>query len=184
MSGSGTGDLMDAILAALPADDADEAEDDLPRITIVGRPNVGKSSLTNALLGTERNIVTSIAGTTRDSIHTRYNKFGMDFYLVDTAGMRKKGKTMEDLEFYSVMRSIRAIEQSDVCVLMLDAQQGLESQDLNIHNLIVRNRKVRDRGEQVGPRGEGQQHDEGVDRVPEKNGSPRSTTFRSSSPRC
>ena len=133
MSGSGTGDLMDAILAALPADDADEAEDDLPRITIVGRPNVGKSSLTNALLGTERNIVTSIAGTTRDSIHTRYNKFGMDFYLVDTAGMR--------LEFYSVMRSIRAIEQSDVCVLMLDAQQGLESQDLNIHNLIVRNRK-------------------------------------------
>ena len=141
MSGSGTGDLMDAILAALPADDADEAEDDLPRITIVGRPNVGKSSLTNALLGTERNIVTSIAGTTRDSIHTRYNKFGMDFYLVDTAGMRKKGKTMEDLEFYSVMRSIRAIEQSDVCVLMLDAQQGLESQDLNIHNLIVRNRK-------------------------------------------
>ena len=110
-------------------------------VAIVGRPNVGKSSLTNALLGTERNIVTSIAGTTRDSIHTRYNKFGMDFYLVDTAGMRKKGKTMEDLEFYSVMRSIRAIEQSDVCVLMLDAQQGLESQDLNIHNLIVRNRK-------------------------------------------
>ena len=141
MSGSGTGDLMDAILEALPADAAAETEEDLPRITIVGRPNVGKSSLTNALLGTERNIVTSIAGTTRDSIHTRYNKFGMDFYLVDTAGMRKKGKTMEDLEFYSVMRSIRAIEQSDVCILMLDAQQGLESQDLNIHNLIVRNRK-------------------------------------------
>ena len=107
----------------------------------VGRPNVGKSSMTNALLGEERNIVTSIAGTTRDSIHTRYNKFGMDFYLVDTAGMRKKGKAMEDLEFYSVMRSIRAIENSDVCILMLDAQQGLESQDLNIHNLIVRNRK-------------------------------------------
>ena len=97
--------------------------------------------MTNALLGEERNIVTSIAGTTRDSIHTRYNKFGMDFYLVDTAGMRKKGKAMEDLEFYSVMRSIRAIENSDVCILMLDAQQGLESQDLNIHNLIVRNRK-------------------------------------------
>ena len=141
MSGSGTGDLMDAILAALPANAQSELEDDLPHITVVGRPNVGKSSLTNALLGEERNIVTSIAGTTRDSIHTRYNKFGMDFYLVDTAGMRKKGKTMEDLEFYSVMRSIRAIEESDVCILMLDAQQGLESQDLNIHNLIVRNRK-------------------------------------------
>ncbi len=141
MSGSGTGDLMDEILKHLPEDCQAEELDDLPRITIVGRPNVGKSSLTNALLGTDRNIVTNIAGTTRDSIHTRYNKFGMDFYLVDTAGMRKKGKTMEDLEFYSVMRSIRAIEASDVCILMLDAQQGLESQDLNIHNLIVRNRK-------------------------------------------
>ncbi len=141
MSGSGTGELMDAILEALPADAQAEEEDNLPRITIVGRPNVGKSSLTNALLGEERNIVTSIAGTTRDSIHTRYNKYGMDFYLVDTAGMRKRGKTMEDLEFYSVMRSIRAIENSDVCILMLDAQQGLEQQDLNIHNLIVRNRK-------------------------------------------
>ena len=141
MSGSGTGDLMDEILKHLPEDCSAEEMEDLPRITIVGRPNVGKSSLTNALLGTDRNIVTNIAGTTRDSIHTRYNKFGMDFYLVDTAGMRKKGKTMEDLEFYSVMRSIRAIEASDVCVLMIDAQQGLESQDLNIHNLIVRNRK-------------------------------------------
>ena len=141
MSGSGTGDLMDAILAALPKDTQAEQQDDLPRITIVGRPNVGKSSMTNALLGEERNIVTDIAGTTRDSIHTRYNKYGMDFYLVDTAGMRKKGREMEDLEFYSVMRSIRAIENSDVCILMLDAQQGLESQDLNIHNLIVRNRK-------------------------------------------
>ena len=141
MSGSGTGDLMDAILEALPAETSAQYEDDLPRITIVGRPNVGKSSLTNALLGVERNIVTPVAGTTRDSIHTRYNKFGMDFYLVDTAGMRKKGKVTEDLEFYSVMRSIRAIENSDVCVLMLDAEQGLESQDLNIHNLIVRNRK-------------------------------------------
>ncbi|MEG0789871.1 MAG: ribosome biogenesis GTPase Der [Alistipes sp.] len=141
MSGSGTGELMDAIVTALPEDTGEDTEEDLPRITIVGRPNVGKSSLTNALLGQERNIVTAIAGTTRDSIHTRYNKFGMDFYLVDTAGMRKKGKTMEDLEFYSVMRSIRAIENSDVCILMLDAQQGLESQDLNIHNLIVRNRK-------------------------------------------
>ena len=141
MSGSGTGDLMDAILAALPEDARAEQEEELPRITIVGRPNVGKSSMTNALLGEERNIVTDIAGTTRDSIHARYNKYGMDFYLVDTAGMRKKGREMEDLEFYSVMRSIRAIENSDVCILMLDAQQGLESQDLNIHNLIVRNRK-------------------------------------------
>lgn len=141
MSGSGTGDMMDAILAALPEDTTAEYDADLPRIAIVGRPNVGKSSMTNALLGRERNIVTSVAGTTRDSIHTRYNMFGMDFYLIDTAGMRKKGKTMEDLEFYSVMRSIRAIEESDVCILMLDAQQGLESQDLNIHNLIVRNRK-------------------------------------------
>ncbi|MBR6662408.1 MAG: ribosome biogenesis GTPase Der, partial [Alistipes sp.] len=141
MSGNGTGALMDEILKLLPEDTKAEEFDDLPRITIVGRPNVGKSSLTNALLGEERNIVTNIAGTTRDSIHTRYNKYGMDFYLVDTAGMRKKGKEMEDLEFYSVMRSIRAIENSDVCILMLDAQQGLESQDLNIHNLIVRNRK-------------------------------------------
>ncbi len=141
MSGSGTGDLMDDILAALPEDTTALYEEELPRITIVGRPNVGKSSLTNALLGQERNIVTDIAGTTRDSIHTRYNKYGMDFYLVDTAGMRKKGKVTEDLEFYSVMRSIRAIENSDVCILMLDAQQGIEQQDLNIHNLIVRNRK-------------------------------------------
>ena len=141
MSGSGTGDMMDAILANLPEDTQAEYDASLPRITIVGRPNVGKSSMTNALLGKERNIVTNVAGTTRDSIHTRYNMYGMDFYLVDTAGMRKKGKVTEDLEFYSVMRSIRAIENSDVCVLMLDAEQGIESQDLNIHNLIVRNRK-------------------------------------------
>ena len=141
MSGSGTGDMMDAILANLPEDTSAEYDASLPRITIVGRPNVGKSSMTNALLGQERNIVTNVAGTTRDSIHTRYNMYGMDFYLVDTAGMRKKGKVTEDLEFYSVMRSIRAIENSDVCVLMLDAEQGIESQDLNSHNLIVRNRK-------------------------------------------
>lgn len=141
ISGSGTGDLMDAILEALPADSTVLTEKDLPKITIVGRPNVGKSSLTNALLGSERNIVTPVAGTTRDSIHTRYNKYGMDFYLIDTAGLRKKGKVTEDLEFYSVMRSIRAIENSDVCVLMLDASQGVESQDLNIFNLIVRNKK-------------------------------------------
>ena len=141
MSGSGTGDLMDAIVAALPPDERDGGEEELPRITIVGRPNVGKSSMTNALLGQERNIVTPVAGTTRDSIHTRYNKYGMDFYLIDTAGLRKKGKVTEDLEFYSVMRSIRAIESSDVCILMLDASQGVEPQDLNIFNLIVRNRK-------------------------------------------
>ena len=142
MSGSGTGELMDAILEALPREERPaEQEEELPRITVVGRPNVGKSSLTNALLGEERNIVTPVAGTTRDSVHTRYNKFGMDFYLVDTAGMRKKGKVTEDLEFYSVMRSIRAIENSDVCILMLDASQGIESQDMNIFNLAVRNRK-------------------------------------------
>ena len=141
--GHGTGDLLDAVVEELRRVEvpADEEEEPSINVAIIGRPNAGKSSLTNALLGEERNIVTSIAGTTRDSIYTRYNKFGMDFYLVDTAGMRKKGKAMEDLEFYSVMRSIRAIENSDVCILMLDAQQGLESQDLNIHNLIVRNRK-------------------------------------------
>ena len=140
--GNGTGDLLDEVVNELrKVEVVPEEEVEAINVAIIGRPNAGKSSLTNALLGEERNIVTSIAGTTRDSIHTRYNKFGMDFYLVDTAGMRKKGKAMEDLEFYSVMRSIRAIENSDVCILMLDAQQGLESQDLNIHNLIVRNRK-------------------------------------------
>lgn len=141
MSGSGTGDLMDEVVKALPEDTVVEDEEHLPRITIIGRPNVGKSSLTNALLDTERNIVTPVAGTTRDSIHTRYNKFGMDFYLIDTAGLRKKGKVTEDLEFYSVMRSIRSIESSDVCVLMLDASQGIESQDMNIFGLVVRNKK-------------------------------------------
>ncbi|MCL2561486.1 MAG: ribosome biogenesis GTPase Der [Rikenellaceae bacterium] len=141
MSGTGTGELMDALVAALPANARAEEDDNLPRITIVGRPNVGKSSLTNALLGEERNIVTPVAGTTRDAIDTRYNKFGMEFYLVDTAGLRKKGKVTEDLEFYSVMRSIRAIENSDVCILMLDATQGIESQDMNIFSLIVRNKK-------------------------------------------
>lgn len=141
MSGSGTGDLLDAVLAALPEDAKAEQFDDLPRITVVGRPNVGKSSLANALLGEERNIVTPMAGTTRDSIYTRYNKYGMDFYLVDTAGMRKKGKTMDDIEFYSVMRSIRSIEGADVCILMLDAQQGIEAQDMNIFRLIERNKK-------------------------------------------
>ncbi len=141
MSGSGTGELLDAVVAALPPDSQAEEADELPKFTIVGRPNVGKSSLTNALLDSERNIVTPIAGTTRDSILTRYNKFGMDFYLIDTAGLRKKTKVNEDLEFFSVLRSIRSIESSDVCILMLDATQGIESQDMNIFSLIVRNKK-------------------------------------------
>lgn len=141
-NGSGTGDLLDEIVRQLPdTPSTDDDHPDLPHITIVGRPNVGKSSLTNALLGIERNIVTPVAGTTRDSIATYYNKFGHEFMLVDTAGMRRKTKVHEDLEFYSVMRSIRAIEHSDVCILMVDAQTGLESQDMNIFNLIVRNLK-------------------------------------------
>ena len=141
LTGSGTGDLLDTIVSRLPGDRQSEADDELPRIAIVGRPNVGKSSLTNALIGEERNIVTDIAGTTRDSIHTRYNKFGFDFYLVDTAGIRKKNKVSEDLEFYSVMRSIRAIENSDVCILLIDAERGIEAQDMNIFQLIQRNEK-------------------------------------------
>ncbi len=141
MSGTGTGELLDAVVAALPEDEKKAEDDGLPRITIVGRPNVGKSSMTNALLGEERNIVTPVAGTTRDSINTKYNKFGMEFHLIDTAGLRKKGKVTEDLEFYSVMRSIRAIEYSDVCILMLDATAGVESQDMNIFQLIARNKK-------------------------------------------
>lgn len=141
INGSGTGEVMDAVVAALPEDSKSELPDDLPKFAVVGRPNVGKSSLTNALLGIERNIVTPIAGTTRDSILSRYNKFGMDFYLIDTAGLRKKTKVTEDLEFYSVLRSVRSIETSDVCILMIDATTGIESQDLNIFNLIVRNKK-------------------------------------------
>lgn len=141
MSGFGTGDLLDDVVASLPKDENMVEEEDVPKIAIVGRPNVGKSSLTNALLGIERNIVTPISGTTRDSILSRYNKFGQDFFLIDTAGLRKKGKVHEDIEFYSVMRSIRTIESSDVCILMLDASQGVEAQDLNIFNLIVRNKK-------------------------------------------
>ncbi len=141
INGSGTGEVMDAVVAALPEDSKSELPDDLPKFAVIGRPNVGKSSLTNALLGTERNIVTPIAGTTRDSILSRYNKFGMDFYLIDTAGLRKKTKVTEDLEFYSVLRSVRAIETSDVCILMIDATTGIESQDLNIFNLVVRNKK-------------------------------------------
>ena len=141
-NGGGTGDLLDAVVKQLPEDDgtADE-HPELPHITVVGRPNVGKSSLTNALLGKERNIVTPIAGTTRDSIAEHYNRFGHEFMLVDTAGMRKRSKVHEDLEFYSVMRSIRAIEHSDVCILMIDATLGMEAQDMSIFNLIQKNRK-------------------------------------------
>ena len=116
-------------------------EDEIPRFAVVGRPNAGKSSLINAFIGEDRNIVTEIAGTTRDSIYTRYNKFGFDFYLVDTAGIRRKNKVTEDLEFYSVMRSIRSIENSDVCILMIDATRGIEAQDMNIFQLIQRNNK-------------------------------------------
>jgi GTP-binding protein len=141
MSGSGTGDMMDLIVTHLKKDNEEILEEDIPRFAVVGRPNAGKSSLINAFIGEERNIVTEIAGTTRDSIYTRYNKFGFDFYLVDTAGIRKKNKVNEDLEYYSVVRSIRAIENSDVCILMLDATRGIESQDLNIFSLIQRNSK-------------------------------------------
>ncbi len=141
-NGSGTGELLDAVSAALPEEtQTPDPYAGLPRITIVGKPNVGKSSLTNALLGEDRNIVTPVAGTTRDSIETHYNKYGFEFMLVDTAGIRRKAKVHEDLEFYSVMRSIRAIENSDICILMIDATSGMEAQDLNIFNLIIRNRK-------------------------------------------
>lgn len=141
VSGSGTGDLMDAIIAHLPKDEGALNDVDIPKIAIVGRPNVGKSSFVNALLGEERNIVTSVAGTTRDSIHTRFTKFGYDFWLIDTAGMRRKAKVHEDLEFYSVMRTINAIENCDVCVLMLDAELGVEAQDLSILSIVEKNRK-------------------------------------------
>ena len=141
LTGSGTGDLLDMVIEKLPAPTPDQEEEEIPRFAVVGRPNVGKSSIVNAFIGEDRNIVTDIAGTTRDSIYTRYTKFGFDFYLVDTAGIRKKGKVNEDLEFYSVMRSIRSIENSDVCILMLDATRGIESQDLNIYSLVQRNQK-------------------------------------------
>ncbi len=141
ISGSGTGDLLDEIVSKFTKDETDDTEPDIPRFAVVGRPNAGKSSIINAFIGEERNIVTDIAGTTRDSIYTRYNKFGFDFYLVDTAGIRKKGKVTEDLEYYSVIRSIRAIENSDVCILMIDATRGIEGQDLNIFSLIQKNRK-------------------------------------------
>ncbi|MBI9059070.1 MAG: ribosome biogenesis GTPase Der [Labilibaculum sp.] len=140
VNGSGTGDLLDAVVGDFdPTVEVDDG--DIPRIAFVGRPNVGKSSTVNALVGIDRNIVTDVAGTTRDSIHTRFQKFGHDFIMVDTAGVRKKPKVNEDLEFYSVMRSIRTIESSDVCVLILDATRGVEAQDLSVFDLIIKNRK-------------------------------------------
>ena len=141
LNGSYTGDLLDQIVKTLPSDKSFNPEDDLPRIAVTGRPNVGKSSLINAFIGEERHIVTEIAGTTRDSIYTKYNKFGLNFYLVDTAGIRKKGKVNEDIEYYSVIRSIRAIENADVCILMIDATRGIEGQDLNIFSIIQKNKK-------------------------------------------
>ena len=142
VSGYGTGDLLDEIVKKLPEPTNDEENlDEIPKFTIVGRPNAGKSSLINAFIGEDRHIVTDIAGTTRDSIYTRYNKYGFDFYLVDTAGIRKKQKVNEDIEYYSVIRSIRAIEASDVCILMIDATRGIEAQDANIFSLIQRNKK-------------------------------------------
>ncbi|MGM9827270.1 MAG: ribosome biogenesis GTPase Der [Muribaculaceae bacterium] len=143
INGYGTGDLLDEVVKELPVKDADEEEqlEDIPRFAIVGRPNAGKSSLINAFIGQDRHIVTDIAGTTRDSIYTRYSKFGFDFYLVDTAGIRKKNKVNDDIEYYSVIRSIRAIEASDVCILMIDGTRGIEAQDVNIFSLIQRNKK-------------------------------------------
>jgi GTP-binding protein len=141
INGSCTGDLLDKIIELLPKEKEEDWNETLPRIAVIGRPNAGKSSLINAFIGEERHIVTEIAGTTRDSIYTIYNKFGLNFYLVDTAGIRKKGKVNEDLEYYSVIRSIRAIENSDVCILMLDATRGIESQDLNIFSLVQKNKK-------------------------------------------
>ncbi len=142
INGSGTGELLDKVLEMFPKQQDEEDDENIPKFAIVGRPNVGKSSLVNALVGTERNIVTPISGTTRDSIHTRFNKFGHDFILTDTAGLRKKGKVKENIEFYSVMRSIRTIEDSDVALLLLDATRGIESQDVNVFHLIEKNKKA------------------------------------------
>ena len=141
VTGSGTGDMMDLIVSKFKKESDEILDEDIPRFAVVGRPNAGKSSIVNAFIGEDRNIVTEIAGTTRDSIYTRYNKFGFDFYLVDTAGIRKKNKVNEDLEYYSVIRSIRSIENADVCILMVDATRGIESQDLNIFSLIQKNAK-------------------------------------------
>jgi len=141
ISGSGTGDLLDAVVETLPEESDDDMEEGIPKLALVGQPNVGKSSMTNALLGEERNIVTNIPGTTRDSIHTKYNKFGHEFYLIDTAGIRKKSKVHEDLEFYSVIRAVKAIDEADICILMLDAKDGIEAQDLSILGLIQKRKK-------------------------------------------
>jgi len=140
LNGSGTGELLDDLIKVLPSS-GDEEETELPRVAIVGRPNVGKSSLLNSLLGEERNIVTPIEGTTRDSIYTKYSKFNHNFLLVDTAGLRKKSKIKNDIEFYSVMRAVKAVENSDVCLLLIDATRGIESQDISIFSLIQRNNK-------------------------------------------
>jgi GTP-binding protein len=140
VSGSGTGELLDEIVRHFP-DTTDEPETELPRVAVVGRPNVGKSSLANTLLGEERNIVTPVAGTTRDSINSLYNKFNYRFYLIDTAGLRKKAKVDEDIEFYSILRSVRSIEESDICLLLIDATRGLESQDMSILSMILKNNK-------------------------------------------
>ena len=142
VNGSGTGELLDAVIEHFPSqNEEEELEENIPRIAVVGRPNAGKSSIINAFIGEDRYIVTDIAGTTRDSVNSRYNKFGFDFYIIDTAGIRKKGKVNEDIEYYSVIRSIRAIENSDVCILMIDATRGIEGQDLNIFSLIQKNKK-------------------------------------------
>ena len=141
INGSGTGDLLDVVVSKFRKKEPETVEENIPKITVVGRPNAGKSSLVNAFIGEERNIVTEIAGTTRDSIYTLYNKFGLKFYLVDTAGIRKKNKVNEDLEYYSVIRAIRSIENADVCILMIDATRGIESQDVNIFSLIQKNKK-------------------------------------------
>ena len=141
-TGSGTGDLLDAVIAKLPPDKPKQEEtEEIPHVAVVGRPNVGKSSFINALIGEDQHIVTPVAGTTRDSIGTRFNKFGYNYYFIDTAGLRKKEKVNEDLEFYSVLRSIRSLESADVCVLMIDANDGIESQDMNILHLIIKNNK-------------------------------------------
>lgn len=141
LTGSGTGELLDAVVASFTKEMSEAVDENIPRIAVVGRPNAGKSSIINAFLDDNRNVVTDIAGTTRDSIYTKYDKFGFNFYLVDTAGIRKKNKVSEDLEYYSVMRSIRAIENSDVCVLMVDATRGIEGQDINIFQIIQKNQK-------------------------------------------
>jgi GTP-binding protein len=141
MTGSGSGELLDAVAELIPEDTADKDEKEIPRIAIIGQPNVGKSSLLNSLLGEERTIVSDVAGTTRDTIHTHYNLYGKEFILIDTAGIRRKTKVNEDLEFYSVIRAIRAMDEADVCLLLLDAEKGITQQDLNIYSLAIKKGK-------------------------------------------